>query len=474
MAFDRTKFKGANNSANKAVQKDAQANNKSGYDNNGRVGFLTIEEGRNVFRMLPPHPEDTIGAAYLPKRVAMLKCEVPVYKDGEDTGTTEVKNKNIFCATQHGGLPKDPVELYIEYVRKRANDEFTEKDKKSTFLAPITGWRDKKGWNWGISPKTSFVAYAVKDGKVGRLELYDSMIRDMDKLNNSEEAGDVIETDPFSDPNEGCELIITKQHAEDKQGKVTDKWEYIITKGEPSRAKRESWDDYFTRTMVTDAQLEELIGQEPLSKIMGNKVYTSRDWDMALDGLRRFDEDNKYGIFDNEEFLDEIQELDGLVVEYKKDDKDIDKAFEKKPEAKNVFKEKNEAADMAKAAVASAVNKGTVEDAVVVDDEQEVDDEDGMTILDMKIALKKYVRKTFGDEYASQVPNGDVQIEKWYEIMSEGEDLPIVTKKVEKVVEKEPEQTPVVKEAVSEAGAINETELSSQISNLRNRRRQQQ
>jgi len=162
-AFDRSKFKGAKLSANKDSQKSAQENNKSFGNDGGRVGFLTIDEGKNVFRILPPHPDDTIGAAYLPKRVSSLQCEVPVYKDGEDTGKTEVKAKNIFIATQHGGLPKDPIELYIDYVRKRANDEFQDKDDRAKFLYPITGWRGPKGdWNWGISPKTSFVAYAIK------------------------------------------------------------------------------------------------------------------------------------------------------------------------------------------------------------------------------------------------------------------------------------------------------------------------
>ena len=445
MTFDRSRFKGAKLSANKDSQKSAQENNKSFNRDNSRVGFLEIKEGKNVFRILPPHPEDTIGAAYLPKRVAMLKCEVPVWKDGEETDQTEIKNKNIFVATQHGGLPKDPIELYIDYVRKRANDEFSDKDDKQKFLSPITGWKGKDGkWNWGISPKTSFVSYAVGEGRVGRLELYESMIKDMDKLAISEEADDVMAVDPFSDPNEGCELIITKQHETDKQGKPTVKWEYVITKGEPSRAKRESWDDYFERTMVTDAQLEELLKQEPLSKIQGNDVYSTRDFDLALDGLRRFDEENKFGIVDNDEFLEELSEIEKLVPEKKEADNDIKDAFagKKKEDPKP--------------------------------DSKAEEDEDAVSPIEMKITLKRFIKKEFGEEFVDQLPTDAKDLEKWYCLYSEGEDLPIKTKqelKEEKKATKESVKEEIKKEVVSEEGAVEEDKLGSEIEKLRQRRR---
>ena len=458
--FDRSKFKGAKLSANKDSQRSAQENNKSFNREGGRLGFLEIKEGKNVFRILPPHPDDTIGAAYLPKRVAMLKCESEVWQDGEKTNKTEIKNKNIFIATQHGGLPNDPIELYINYVRKRANDEIQDKEERQKFLAPITGWKGKDGkWNWGINPKTSFVCYAVGEGKVGRLELYESMIKDMDKLAISEEPEDVMAIDPFSDPNEGCELIITKQHEVDKQGKATNKWEYPISKGEPSRQKRESWDDYFERTMVTDAQLEELLKQEPLSKIQGNDVYSTRDWNFALDGLRRFDEENKYGIFDNDEFLEELVELEKLVPEEKRDDKDIENAFpDKKKE--------------------EAVSEKAPEKVIEVSKET---DEDAVTPLEMKIVLKRFIKKEFGEEFIAQLPTDTSELSKWYCLYEEGEDLPIKTKKELKEDKKAEtkgfevttSQLPEVLEqkTISTEGAVEEDKLSSQIQALRNKRR---
>jgi len=450
-AFDRARFKGAKLSATKDVQKEAQANNKSFGGGTNRVGFLTIDEGRNVFRILPPHPDDTVGAAYLPKRVAQLECEVPVYKDGEDTGKTEIKNKNIFIATQHGGLPKDPIELYIDYVRKRAADEFQDKDDRQKFLQPITGWRDKKGtWNWGISPKTSFVTYAIKNNEMGRLELYDSMIKDMDKLAVAEDAEDVMEVDPFSDPSEGSELIITKEKQKDKQGKETNKWDYIISMGSPSKNKREDWPAYYERVQVTDAQLTELLEQEPLSKIMGNRVYTSRDWDYALDGLKRLDDKYKFEIFENDEFLDELKELAELVVEFKRDDKDVDAMFEKKDQQKEVVEQK----------------KVEKKPETVVEKGEEVDD-DSLSILDMKMALKSAVKRRFGAQYLDQVPTKDQEIQKWYQLLDEGEDLPIVLEEADVV-----EEIPTIKAekvTVSEEGSVADAELSEKIKNLRSR-----
>lgn len=440
MAIDRSKFSGAKVSTLKDAQKSAKENDKNFSNREGRVGFHSVDDGKNVFRILPPH--EPTGASYLPKRTAMLKCEVPEYKDGEETGKTEIKNKNIFVATQHGGLPKDPIELYIEYVRRRASDEFGDKDDRQKFLSPITGFRDKKGnWNWGITPKTSFVCYAVKDGKVGRLELFEAWVKEMDKLAISEDADDVIAVDPFSDPNEGFPLVITKGSEKDKSGK--DKTTYAITKDEPSRIRRESWEDFFARVMVTDEQLEELIKQDPLSALYGRDVYSKRDWDLAIDGLTRFDNENKYGIFENSEFLDEIQELEKLVPEPK--DKE-EKEQKKGEDIKGMFNKGSE--------VDTSKNSGN--------EEEEASPEE------MKFELKRFIKKQFGEQYVNQIPTGS-KLSIWYGIFKEGDDLPIVMDEVKKV---EPKVEETVKQ--TESTAVAEDDLSSEIQKLRQRRKNAQ
>ena len=423
MGFDRSKFQGAKVATLKNVQKDAKSNITNATSQDGRVSFLKIEEGKNVFRIMPPHPEDTIGASYLPKRTAMLACEVPVYENGEITDKKEVKNKNIFIATQHGGLSKDPIELYISYVRQYAEDAIDDKEEKKKFLYPITGWRDTKGWNWGINPKTSYACYAVKDGILGRLELYESMIKEMNKLAISEDSDDVMMVDLFSDPDEGVPLIITKEK-NDKN-----KWEYLISKDEPSRAKRESWDDFFKRVKVTDKHLIELSEQKPLSELYGNDVYTKRDWDSALDGLKRFDEKNNFQIFENEDFVAELVELEKLVPEYKKPEES-----ETKPETKKVE---------------------------TVEPKEEEDGLDLVSLPDMKRALKSFIKKEFGEEYLDQFPKSRIEIEKWYSLYEEGEELPIVLNGG--VPEDEEDD-------VDESGSEPEDEIGDEIAKMRRQR----
>lgn len=437
MSGFRDKFSGAKLSANKDVQKNAAENDKNLFGKSGsRVDFLEVNEGKNEFRILPPHPDDTIGAAYLPKRVAVLKCEVEVYDNGEPTGKTEIRNKNIFTATQHGGLPKDPVELYIDYVRKYADDTIQDKTDRQKFLSPITGWRDKKGtWNWGIAPKTSFVTYAIKAGKIGRLEMYESWVKDMNRLAITEDADEVMQVDPFSDPTEGFPLIITKKKAVDKTGKETGKWEYEITKDEPSRVKRESWTDFFKRTQVSDAQLEEFIKQEPLSKLYGKDVYTRRDWDLAIDGLRRFDSEYKFQIFENEEFMEELSGLEVLVPEVKEEnsDKEVEKTFEKEEEKESKME---------------------------------------VSILEMKTELKRFITKQYGAEFIDQIPFSKLEVQKWYALLEEGETLPInITQPADRPTPpKMEEMKPKEAQVVDTAGSVDDQELNDQIAKLRARR----
>lgn len=441
MSSLRDKFKGAKLSTLKEVQKDAESNKKSFYEKDGRVGFLEVEDGRNVFRIMPSHPNDKIGSPYLPCRRTMLECEVEVYKDGEATGKTEVKNKYIFVATQHGGLEKDPIELYIEYARKRAEDEFSEKADRQKFLAPITGWKSKDGkWNWGIIPSTSFVCYAVKNGKLGRLELWESWVKEMDKLSISEDPDDVMQVDPFSDPEEGAPLIITKE--KNDKGKM----EYIISKDEPSRTKRESWEDFFMRTRVSDEHLTELLEQKPLSEMYGKDVYTTRDFDLALDGLRRFDEKNKLNIFDNEEFLEELEKIQSKVPEPKDHNDDIKEAFNMKkgpnnPPAKQV--------------------------------ESEVEDDPEFDLPMMKRTLKKFIAKEYGDEAVKSLPIDTKEIVKWYKLYEEGEDLPVIMPEKKEPEKETLKEIPSIKPKVESKGSIDEQDLSDEIAKLRARRNRQ-
>lgn len=327
--FDRSKFKGAKLS--KLRETKEQADKKDVRllgSSEGRVNFLSVEEGRNEFRIMPPHnPNDP---TYRPLRAAMLECELPVFEDGKETGKFEFKNKKIFIATQHGNealrkLGKDPIETYIKYVNDEAS-LIDGKDEKQKFLSPIRGWRGRDGkWNWGILPSTSFVCYAVKDNQLGRLELWNSWVKEMDKIMAliEEEEDEVLDIDPFSDPDEGYPLVIKKEKNE------KDRWEYTVDRLNPK--KRQSWDEFCEENRVTDEQLKELYEKESLTELYVD-CYTKRDFDLAINGLRLFDKKFKFNIFENDEFLDELEEIEKLVPEEERkenSDESIKKEFDK-------------------------------------------------------------------------------------------------------------------------------------------------
>jgi len=337
--FDRSKFKGAKLSTLKETKEEAEKTNVRllGGGDNIRPGFhSTKEKGKYQFRILPAH-NPTDDPSYQPFRSTMLDCELPEYKDGKETGKLEVKKKRIFIATVHGtkevkALKKDPIELYIKYVSELAG-LYDDKDERQKFLAPITGYRKNGDWIPGIMPSTSFVCYALKDGKLGRLELYDKWVKEMDKIaaKVEEEEDEPLGLDPFSNPDEGYPLTIDKKKALDNNGKETNKWEYDIDRVMPK--KRQSWDDFCEKHKVTDEQLKELSGKESLKDLYVN-VYTKRDFELALNGLQLFDQKYKYGIFENDEFVKELKEIEAVVPEPKKDDtSDIEEAFDKKKQS---------------------------------------------------------------------------------------------------------------------------------------------
>ena len=338
--FDRSKFKGAKLSTLKETQEKANETNVKLLDNgeqNGRPGFHTMKDaGRYVFRIMPP--KNSEDPTYQPFRSTMLECELPEYKDGKETGKMEVKKKRIFIATVHGNeetrkLKKDPIELYIKYVGELAALYDDKKDRQK-FLNPVTGYQPlNQKWVPGIMPSTSYVCYALKDGKLGRLELYDKFIKEMDKITAKieEEDDEVTGIDPFSNPDEGYPLVIEKKKAKDKDGKELNKWDYDIDRILPK--KRQSWDDFCEEHRVTDEQLKELSEKESLKELYVD-VYTKRDFELALNGLQLFDQKYKYGIFENDEFVKEIKEIEAVVPEPKKDDtSDIEEAFDKKKQS---------------------------------------------------------------------------------------------------------------------------------------------
>lgn len=340
--MDFSKLRGSKIETLVSTRKEAEKKSRNYGSGERRVDFLQLEEGLNVLRLCPPH--DPNQPNYQPIRTTYLEVDVSMIgEDGKEiNGKTERKKKRIFISTIHGNdkILKDPVELYIEYVYKRANDEFSDKDAKAKFLNPITGFRDKKGnWNSGIKPSTNYIFYAFKDGVLGRIELYPQILKKMEELNISEDSSDIIEVDIFSDPISGCSLLVDF----DKSAKPGEKYKvskksfdftkYLKKANGDEKLAFQLFSEDKEKEKLTQAQLEEWWGKEPLEKIYKN-VYSMRDFDLAINGLRIFDQTHGFNLFENDEFISELEKIQATVPEKEeseaekmKEGKDIEETF---------------------------------------------------------------------------------------------------------------------------------------------------
>ncbi len=410
MSFDRNQFKGATvdslegeqNRANEAVPHD------SNYGN--RAAFFKIEDGRNWFRIAPSH--DPKAPAYRAKSTTALECEVEeTDTDGKGTGKKSVVRKQIFIATTHSTTLKeypgvgDPVLLYMKYAQDKANI-IQDKDERAKFLYPINGWRSKDNtWNWGIKPMSTFVCYAWNSkGVLGRLELYEKIITDMKKVSVSKSPANApIVPDVFTDPDRGMPLLIDK--GKDSKGKVG----YTVFAEELMMG--EEWAEYWKRNGLTDEQLIDFLGRETLTELYKD-VYTTRDFNFAIDGLMRFDTQYKYNIFSDAAFLNELTALKAAVPVYKtNDEKEIGDMFGGTVEAPVAPVEApapvavQNTATPVQAPIPSAPASGIIPKPR------------------MRTAIKQYIMENYGAD--TLVPElTDEQLKAWYQMTLDGEDLP--------------------------------------------------
>lgn len=386
MSFDRSKYK-------KQVSidevdddlKKAQATMKNPAFGNqgGRASFYTVnKEGRYELRVLPSVKGEK---PYISRKVVKLPIECPIYdKDGKDAGKKEVRQKDVFTSDVHsdkmGG--KDAVMIYIDFVYALAND-IQDSDEKKKFLAPITGYFNRqKQWVWGVSPNLNYVCYVYVEDEIHRFDVRPQWWKKMKSISLERSNDNVINIDIFSDCDEGYPLIINTTLNE--KGKS----QFDISCGLPDASKRESWDDFFLRTRVPDNILQEL-EELPSLEDQYKDVFSRKDWDMQIEGLERFDKQNGFEIFQNDEFLNALEELEKLVPE---DD-------EVKQVAKIPSKKKEEPKQTSTPITSYP------------------------PLIKMKAELNDYIEAEY--EGTEKLPNLSVtELRKWYDMMKEGMMLP--------------------------------------------------
>ena len=315
--------------------------------------YLNLEDGKTIkIRIFPCHPgqEDF----YVARKCYWMSF---VGDDGEQHRGT------VLDSRVHGGTKYDVVEEYVKYAKKKVGNDA---DK----LEALTGSGPKSN---SLNPQYSWLCYADKingdDQLRAKLWEFKKMVRDaINKLAFSEDEDEVIEVDPFTDPDEGLPIMVTYRKNPNKK-KGENFYEVAFPKKVSARP-------------LTDEEIEYFMTLKPLSEVINR--YGMRDFERALEGLQNFDTENEIDLFEDEDWLEHLEEIKAQydAEEDSEDSKPAKKATKKvvkkveEPETED-DEEEDEPED------------NTEEDSDEEDDEEE-ESGDEFYKLD-RSALKKYI-----------------------------------------------------------------------------------
>lgn len=306
----RDQFKASSMESIKEQEDDQKAKSPN---QNKRTDVLEIvkDGSKNRLRIYPKHPGTKTFMK--PLVVTFMKVEA-VDKNGDPeldgNGKNKMVYKPIFDAIVHGEWidrpPVDILRLYVEYAKKKA-EFIKDKDTWKKYLEPVFGspfGKDNKPGKFkGIKAQESYMLYGKLNGKFGRVQLKTLVKNRINELAAGQDAKEgVIITDPYTGPDDGRVVFITYKKGETDKTKL---YEVSVDLSGP--------------TPLTEADLDELAAQKSLDSLYTN-VYKLRDFDLALEGLQRFDEESEailkelgfdegYRVFENEEFKGIVGEL---------------------------------------------------------------------------------------------------------------------------------------------------------------------
>lgn len=391
MKFNRSKFKKQSVEDLDSEVKQAEKTMRKG--GKSYTGFATVQKGKNTFRVAP-----SMGKAYVACKMSKLRVEVPTYDENGNVTGKEIKDKNIFCADVHGRnllKGKDPIVLYCDYVRKKASEEYQDDTEKRKYLNPIMGYKKGNKFVWGINPTLAYVCYVYQGNKdFARLQLYGTWMNRIKEISVEQSDDDTVSFDIFSQMEGAYPLVITM--GEDDKGKKT----YSLSAGIPK--KGQSWDEFFEETAIPDEDMEYFLNEVPSLEEIYKDSYRTKDFEMALDGLKRFDEENNYDIFSDDEFLNEIEEMAAMLPDDSQPEEDKKTPFnedeEEKPAPKKQVVKAPASEKAAKVASYPPLSK-------------------------MKAFLSQYI----DEEYPGMEIPSDLtitELREWYDLAQKGEALP--------------------------------------------------
>ncbi len=337
--------------------------------------YLRLEDGKTTkIRIFPAHPgEDNF---YVKRKCYWLTFT------GQDGNTYR---GTVNDSVVHGGTKKDICDEFMKYAKKKWS-------KDSDRLSCFTG-QD------GFGAQFTWLAYADEINPDEELKAkvweFKKMVRDaLNKLSFSEEDDDPIEVDPFTDPDEGLPVLVKKLSKPNKK-KGENYYEVSFPKKVSARP-------------LTDEEIEYFMNLKPLSELTPR--YEMRDFERALEGLQTFDEENDLEMFEDEGWLEIVEEIkEQYDVDSSDEDDDEDepkkKVASKKTSKKVVEQEEDDEEEEEKPAPKKTSKAGKKksepepeedEDEDEDEDEEEEseadsDEDDGLDDLDRN-ELKKYIR----------------------------------------------------------------------------------
>ena len=313
--------------------------------------YLNLEDGKTIkIRIFPCHPgqEDF----YVARKCYWMSF---VGDDGEQHRGT------VLDSRVHGGTKYDVVEEYVKYAKKKVGNDA---DK----LEALTGSGPKSN---SLNPQYSWLCYADKingdDQLRAKLWEFKKMVRDaINKLAFSEDEDEVIEVDPFTDPDEGLPIMVTYRKNPNKK-KGENFYEVAFPKKVSARP-------------LTDEEIEYFMTLKPLSEVINR--YGMRDFERALEGLQNFDTENEIDLFEDEDWLEHLEEI---KAQYDAEE-DSEDAKPAKKSTKKVVKKVAEPEDDEE----EDEPEDNIEEDSDEDDDEEEESGDEFDKLD-RSALKKYI-----------------------------------------------------------------------------------
>ena len=424
------------------MNKGDQFINNKGGDSQGWVDKIEarkFDDGKHKFRIWPAH-EDTKSFAipfvtvWLPAYVYDRDDSGKIKQDKEGNYIKKKSKKPIFNAREHAGTNSDIVEEYVRIAKEQIENNEIDDQIKQQKLDNLNDYKN------GLVYKPDYVMYASEVKKGEKTEIFILQVTNgqMKKINKvaamQDEDDEVLETDPFTDPEIGRCLVLQKNSQAQNN---SDKYIFNIDTAIDKETQK------LKLYPLSKEELEKYDQLQSLEKRFGSNVYTKRDFNLALEGIQMYDKDNNLDVIQTQEFQEIAQKLEKQYPE--PDQKQQNGGNEEKQESKdNIQNESNNQ----KFVTPTSNDNSDEYDEEDEDESEEGDQFDSMSRVELKAFIKKNgyaikVSKKLSDDDLRQRIRDEQEVDDlpWKDQEPNENDVKQSKNDIEEESESEPEQT---------------------------------